>query len=97
VVLERRHERQIHAVQDIAKAGRHARVKGTPSYNPGCLALVKSMRYVTSLDKFRPEPPPRYDGSTNPVEFLQLYTLGIPASWPIGSPWPSRRRPVRGG
>jgi hypothetical protein len=27
--------------------------------------------------KFKPEPRPRYDGTANPVEFLQLYTMSI--------------------
>ena len=59
VVLERRRERQIRAVRDIAEAGRNARVEGTRSYNAGWLALVKSMRYVTWPNKFRPKLPPR--------------------------------------
>jgi hypothetical protein len=38
----------------------------------------------------------RYDGTTNPVEFLQLYVIAvqprveISVRWPIGSPWPSK-------
>jgi hypothetical protein len=39
-------------------------------YITGCLALVKVMLYIMWLDKFRPELPPRYDGSTKPLEFL---------------------------
>ena len=30
--------------------------------------------------KFRPDLPPRYDDTLNPVEFLQLYTVGIQAA-----------------
>ena len=30
--------------------------------------------------KFKLELPPRYDGTTNPIEFLQLYTTGIQAT-----------------
>ncbi|KAM0832772.1 hypothetical protein ACQ4PT_064686 [Festuca glaucescens] len=71
--------RVIYAIQDIAEAGRNARVAGTPTYNAGCLALIKGMRYVTWPDKFRHELPLHYDGSTNPLEFLQLYTVGIQA------------------
>ena len=30
--------------------------------------------------KFKPDLPPRYDGMADPVEFLQLYELGIEAA-----------------
>ena len=30
--------------------------------------------------RFKPDLPPGYDGSTNPVEFLQLYTTSIQAA-----------------
>ena len=80
VVLERQRERQTRVVQDIATAGRHTRVEGTPSYSGGCLAFTRELRRVVWPTKFRPELPPRYDGNANPIEFLQLYTVGIQAA-----------------
>ena len=78
--LERRRERQARAVQEAAAAGRFRVTEGTATYSGGCLALVKELRRVVWPPKFRPELPPRYDGSANPVEFLQLYTVGIEAA-----------------
>jgi hypothetical protein len=31
-------------------------------------------------DKFRPEISARYDGTSNPVEFLQLYIIAVEAA-----------------
>jgi hypothetical protein len=80
VSLEHRCECQNRAIQDITEAGHNICVGDTTTYNVVCLALIKDMRYVTWLEKFRPELPLRYDGSTNPLEFLQLYTVGIQAT-----------------
>ena len=52
--------------------------------------------------QFKPDLPPRYDGTADPVEFLQLYKLGIEAAnrdkkvmanW---FPWRSRMVPAPG-
>ena len=81
MALERRRECQARAVQDVAAAGRHTRVtQGTTSYSGGCLAFTRELRRVVWPTKFKPELPPRYDGSSNPVEFPQLYTMGIEAA-----------------
>src|SRR5664279_1744907 len=75
-------ERQHRVVRDIAVAGRNNRVVPTNvvTYSRGCLALTRELRWVAWSTKFRPELPPRYDGTANPVEFLQLYTVGIKAA-----------------
>ena len=39
----------------------------------GCLAFVPELRDVVWLHKFRPEVAHKYDGMTNPHEFLQVY------------------------
>ena len=46
----------------------------------GCRAYTTELRSVAWPDKFKPDLPPRYDGTTDPAEFLQLYELGIEAA-----------------
>ena len=46
----------------------------------GCDAFTLELRSVTWPGKFKPDLPPRYDGTTDPAEFLQLYELGIEAA-----------------
>ena len=46
----------------------------------GCRAFTTELRSVTWPDKFKPDLPPRYDGTADPAEFLQLYELGIEAA-----------------
>ena len=46
----------------------------------GCLAFTPELRGVTWPGKFKPDLPPRYDGTADPAEFLQLYKLGIVAA-----------------
>ena len=43
----------------------------------GCRALAPELRRLVWPDKFKPDLPPRYDGTTDPTEFLQLYELSI--------------------
>ena len=45
-----------------------------------CRALAPELRCLVWPDKFKPDLPPRYDGTTDPTEFLQLYKLSIEAS-----------------
>jgi hypothetical protein len=75
VSLERRR-----AIDDISEAGKNVKTPGDPIYNPGCLALTRQQRYVVWPDKFKPDIGARYDGTTNPVEFLQLYVVTIQAA-----------------
>ena len=46
----------------------------------GCRAFTPEMRSITWPGKFKPDLPPRYDGTADPAEFLQLYKLGIVAA-----------------
>jgi hypothetical protein len=46
----------------------------------GCAALADHLRAVTWLLKFRPHLPEKYNGSTNPSEFLQVYITAITAA-----------------
>ena len=46
----------------------------------GCLAFTPELRGVAWPGKFKPAPPPRYDGTADPTEFLQLYVLRIEAA-----------------
>jgi len=43
----------------------------------GCRALTPELRCVAWPGKFKPDLPPRYDGTADPAEFLQLYELCI--------------------
>jgi hypothetical protein len=70
VSLERRHKNHDRAINDIGEAGKNVKVIGDPVYNPGCLALTRQQRYMVWPDKFRPDIGVRYDGTSNPVEFL---------------------------
>ena len=46
----------------------------------GCRAFTTELRSVAWPGKFKPDLPPRYDGTADPAEFLQLYELGIEAA-----------------
>ena len=46
----------------------------------GSLAFSKELRSVTFPSKFNPSLPSRYDGTTPPLDFLQLYSLAICAA-----------------
>ena len=46
----------------------------------GCRAFTPELRSVAWPGKFKPDLPPRYDGTLDPVEFLQLYELSIEAA-----------------
>jgi hypothetical protein len=80
VSLERRHENHDRAIDDIGEAGKNIKTPGNPIYNPGCLALTRQQHYVVWPDKFKPNIGARYDGTTNPIEFLQLYIIAIQAA-----------------
>ena len=46
----------------------------------GCRAFTLEPRSVVWPGKFKPDLPPRYDGTPDPAEFLQLYELSIEAA-----------------
>ena len=46
----------------------------------GCHAFTPELRSVTWPGKFKLNLPPRYDGTADPTEFLQLYELSIKAA-----------------
>ena len=46
----------------------------------GCRAFTPELRSVVWPGKFKPDLPPRYDGTPEPTEFLQLYELRIKAA-----------------
>jgi hypothetical protein len=80
VSLECRRENHDRAINDIGEAGKNVKTPGDPIYNPGCLALTRQQRYVVWPHKFKPDIGAHYDGTTNPVEFLQLYVVAIQAA-----------------
>ena len=43
----------------------------------GCRAFTPELRNIVWPSKFKPDLPPRYDGTADPAEFLQLYELSI--------------------
>ena len=45
----------------------------------GYRAFTPELRGITWPGKFKPDLPPRYDGTADPAEFLQLYELSIEA------------------
>jgi hypothetical protein len=80
VSLEHRCENHDCTIDDIGEAGKNVKTPGDPIYNPGCLALIRQQCYVVLPDKFKPDIGTRYDGTTNPVEFLQLYVIAVQAA-----------------
>jgi hypothetical protein len=51
-----------------------------PMAGVGCAALADHLRAVARPSKFRPHLPKKYDGSTNPSEFLQVYITAMTAA-----------------
>jgi hypothetical protein len=51
-----------------------------PVARVGCATLTDHLRAVAWPSKFRPHLPEKYDGSTNPSEFLQVYITAIMAA-----------------
>jgi hypothetical protein len=80
VSLERRRENHDRAIDDIGEAGKNVRTPGEAIYNPGCLALTRQQCYVVWPNKFKPDISTRYDGTTNPIKFLQLYAIAVQAA-----------------
>jgi hypothetical protein len=79
VSLERHRENHDRAIDDIGEAGKNVKTRGNPIYNPRCLALTRQQCYVVWPDKFKPDIGACYDGTTNPIEFLQLYVIAVQA------------------
>jgi hypothetical protein len=52
---------------------------GVPLAGVGCAALVDHLRAASWTPKFRPHLPEKYDGTSNPSEFLQVYVTAITA------------------
>jgi hypothetical protein len=53
---------------------------GVPLAGVGCAALVDCLRTASWPPKFRPHLPEKYDGTSNPSEFLQVYVTAITAA-----------------
>jgi hypothetical protein len=53
---------------------------GVPLAGVGCVALTDHLRAVSWPSKFRPHLPEKYDGMSNPSEFLQVYVTAITAA-----------------
>ena len=56
------------------------RLQRAPVASAGCRAFTTELCSVAWSGKFKPDLPPRYDGTADPTEFLQLYELGIEAA-----------------
>jgi hypothetical protein len=53
---------------------------GVPLVGMGCAALADHLRAATWPPKFRPHLPEKYDSTSNPSEFLQVYVIAITAA-----------------
>jgi hypothetical protein len=53
---------------------------GFPLAGMGCAALADHLRATSWPPKFRPHLPEKYDGMSNPSEFLQVYVTAITAA-----------------
>ena len=56
------------------------RAEEADSFTGGCKALSHHLRAVRWPTKFRPDLPEKYDGSTPPEEFLQIYSTAVQAA-----------------
>jgi hypothetical protein len=79
--LERARERQQNFEgrnldQDFTPRGAQIQA-GVPLVGVGCAALADHLCAATWPPKFRPQLPEKYDGTTNPSEFLQVYVTAI--------------------
>jgi hypothetical protein len=50
---------------------------GVPLAGVGCAALADHLRATSWPSKFRPHLPEKYNGTSNPSEFLQVYVTAI--------------------
>jgi hypothetical protein len=65
----------------VPQTPRGARIQaGVPLAGVGCAALVDHLRPMTWPSKFRPHLPEKYDGTSNPSKFLQVYVTAITAA-----------------
>jgi hypothetical protein len=90
VSLERVHERRQNIKgrnldQDFAAVAPQTPVgarfqEGVPLAYVGCAALADHLCAATWPSKFRPHLPEKYDGMSNPSEFLQVYVTAITAA-----------------
>ena len=90
VSLERAHERRQdfegrNLDQDFAPVSpqtpRDARIQtGVPLVGVGCAALADHLRTATWPPKFWPHLPEKYDSTSNPSEYLQVYVTAITAA-----------------
>jgi hypothetical protein len=73
------HHRQVrhHIIDALDAVGQGAEPIEKVSYNSGFATLVESLCYVAWPYKFKPATPVRYDGSSDPIGFLQLYAIAI--------------------
>jgi hypothetical protein len=53
---------------------------GVPLAGVGCAALADHLHAASWPSKFRPHLPEKYDGTSNPSEFLQVYVITITAA-----------------
>jgi hypothetical protein len=53
---------------------------GVPLAGVGCAALADHLHAASWLPKFRPHLPEKYNGTSNPSEFLQVYVTAITAA-----------------
>jgi hypothetical protein len=53
---------------------------GVPLAGVGCATLADHLHAVSWPSKFRPHLPEKYDGTSNPLEFLQVYITAITAA-----------------
>jgi hypothetical protein len=73
VLLEQQHKRQDRTILEVAVVGRENRATltgGVTSSSGGYRAVTCELRHVVWPTKFKPDLPPRYDGTPNPTEFL---------------------------
>jgi hypothetical protein len=53
---------------------------GVPLAGVGCVALADHLRAASWPSKFQPHLPEKYDDTSNPSEFLQVYVTAITAA-----------------
>ena len=74
--MERQRDRQNRLVEEIGQAGQQNRA----DLQNGVATYASGLRRLVWPQMLRPTLPKGSDGSSNPVEFLQLYTTSIQAA-----------------
>jgi hypothetical protein len=82
ITIERHQERRRNldgefSAEDTTPVRQATHTLTSTRYGGGCMVLAPHLHVVVWPRKFRPHLTEKYDGSVNPAEFLQIYTMSV--------------------